>query len=252
MRQAGQVEKKTPLRRRRLLIGSVAAIVVLCLGAYGTVQLMDSRTFQLFGGLTARVETTQKVVALTFDDGPDPAGTDALLATLAREQVHGTFFLIGSALQRYPELGKKIAAAGQQIGNHTYSHERMVFRTPGYVADKITRTDALIRQTGYRGEIDFRPPNGKKLVVLPWYLAQHNRRTIMWDVEPNSYPEIDRSAAATTAYTVSHVRPGSIVILHGMYASRQPTRDALGPIIDQLRGRGYRFVTVTELLQLST
>jgi peptidoglycan/xylan/chitin deacetylase (PgdA/CDA1 family) len=235
--------------RRRLLISAVAVIVVLCLAGYGSWQLMDSRTFQLFGGLTARVDTTQKVVALTFDDGPDPAGTDALLATLAEKHVHGTFFLIGNELARHLELGRKIAAAGHQLGNHTYSHERMVFRTPSFVDSEITRTDAEIRKTGYRGEIDFRPPNGKKLVALPWYLAQHNRRTIMWDVEPNSLPEIDGSATATTNYTVSQVRPGSIVVLHGMYASRQATRDALGPIIDQLRARGYHFVTVSELLR---
>ncbi|WP_163509409.1 polysaccharide deacetylase family protein [Fodinicola acaciae] len=237
--------------KRWLIIASSAIVVVLLLG-YGGLKLVDSRTFQFFGGLTARVETGRKVVALTFDDGPDPAGTSQLLATLAREHVHGTFFLIGSALAQYPALGRQIAAAGHQLGNHTYSHERMVFCSPGFVESEITRTDALIRQTGFRGEIDFRPPNGKKGIALPWYLAQHNRKTIMWDVEPNSYPEVDRTAAATTSYVVSHVRPGSIVILHGMYANRQVTRDALGPIIDQLRTRGYRFVTVSELLALSS
>lgn len=236
---------------KRWIVIAAASVVVLLLLAYGGFRLIDSRTFQFFGGLTARVETTQKVVALTFDDGPDPAGTADLLATLQREHVRGTFFLIGSALAEHPALGRQIAAAGHQIGNHTYSHERMVFCTPGFVESEITRTDALIRQTGFRGEIDFRPPNGKKGIVLPWYLAQHNRKTIMWDVEPNSYPDIDRSPTATTSYVVSHVRPGSIVLLHGMYANRQATREALGPIIDQLRARGYRFVTISDLLALA-
>lgn len=211
---------------------------------------MRSRSYQVFGALTDRVDTRQKVVALTFDDGPDPAGAKPVLRTLAAERVRATFYLIGRDLDAHPALGRAIADAGHEIGNHSYSHERMVLITGTRAAEEVERGDAAIRRTGYRGPITFRPPNGKKLFALPAYLNRHHRRTVTWDVEPNSYPQVDRSAAATARYTIAHVRPGSIVDLHVMYPSRAATRAALRPMIDGLRARGYRFVTVGELLQL--
>ncbi|WAL64885.1 polysaccharide deacetylase family protein [Amycolatopsis cynarae] len=235
-------------RARGLLIAAVTALVVVLGSGVALLKVADARSFQFFGEIVDHVDTTEKVVALTFDDGPDPAGTRPVLDTLAARGVPATFFLIGRELAAHSELGRQIAAAGHELGNHTFSHQRMVLVTPGFVADEIEATDALIRQTGYAGEILFRPPNGKKLFALPHYLAGHQRKTIMWDVEPNSYPEVDASATATANYTLEHVRPGSIVVLHAMYAGRQQTRDALGPIIDGLRQRGYRFVTVSQLL----
>ncbi|NKQ57868.1 polysaccharide deacetylase family protein [Amycolatopsis sp. K13G38] len=226
----------------------IVSLVLVLTCAFVLYRVANSRTFQFFGELVDRVETTEKVVALTFDDGPDPAGTQAVLDVLAAEHVPATFFLVGRDLAANPGLGRRIARAGHEIGNHTYSHERMVLVTTGRVAREVESTDELIRVTGYAGEILFRPPNGKKLLALPHYLADHGRKTIMWDVEPNSDPDVDRSAAATVSYTVGRVRPGSIVVLHAMYAGRQATRDALGPIIDQLTQRGYRFLTVSQLI----
>lgn len=197
--------------------------------------------------LVDRVETDEKVVALTFDDGPDPAGAQQVLDVLAEKQVPATFFLIGRDLEKHPDLGRKIAAAGHEIGNHTFSHERMVGVTPGFVAKEVEDTDRLIRATGYGGEILFRPPNGKKLFALPHYLGEHGRTTVMWDVEPDSAgtPAADRLVSDTLAQT----RPGSIVLLHPMYGAREQTRQALGPIIDGLKERGFRFVTVSALLR---
>jgi peptidoglycan/xylan/chitin deacetylase (PgdA/CDA1 family) len=151
-------------------------------------------------------------------------------------------------MDAHPDLAAAIAAAGHELGNHTYSHERMVAVSPGFVADEVGRTDDRIRRAGYRGEITFRPPNGKKLLTLPLYLSQHGRRTIMWDVEPNSYPEVDASAERIVDHVVARVRPGSIVLLHGMYAGREQTRRAVVPIVERLRNAGYRFLTVSQLL----
>lgn len=241
-------------RRPRFLPVWASPVLVLLLLAgfgYGTYELMNSRSYQVFGGLTERVQTREKVVALTFDDGPDPAGTAPVLRTLARAHVRATFYLIGRDLDRYPELGAAIARRGHEIGNHSYTHERLVFIGGHRAAAEVTRTDAAIRRTGYRGPITFRPPNGKKLLALPAYLRRHHHHeTVTWDVEPNSYPEVDRSAAATARYTIEHVRPGSIVDLHVMYKGRAASRAALPTIIDGLRARGYRFVTVGELLRL--
>ncbi|MGW5723982.1 polysaccharide deacetylase family protein [Amycolatopsis sp. NPDC003865] len=233
-------------RARKWAIVVACALVVVLAGAGSLFEISKSRTFQFFGKLVDRVETTEKVVALTFDDGPDPAGTHAILDTLKSRQVPATFFLIGRDIAAHPALAHDIAAAGHEIGNHSFSHERMIGVTPAWVADEVEATDALIRTTGYTGEILFRPPNGKKLFALPHYLASHGRTTITWDVEPDSDGTPD--AATVVSATVDRVRPGSIVLLHGMYASRKQTRRAIGPIIDRLAARGYRFVTVSRLI----
>jgi peptidoglycan-N-acetylglucosamine deacetylase len=235
-------------RARKWTIIGLVVVVFLVTSVFVLQAVSSARTFQFFGSLTDRVNTSSKVVALTFDDGPDPAGAKQLLDALAKDEVPATFYLIGRDMERNPGLARDIVAAGHELGNHTYSHERMVFVTPGFVAEEVERTDALIRQAGYQGEITFRPPNGKKLLALPYYLDEHNRKTIMWDVEPNTDPEVDASAQRTVDFTVQHTRPGSIILLHGMYAGREQSRLAVTPIIERLKADGYRFVTVSELL----
>lgn len=161
-------------------------VLLLFLVLFGTYKLMNSRTFQLFGRLTDQVETNQKVVALTFDDGPTKK-VEQILPLLNQYNAKATFFLIGNEIEKNPEEAKKIVKAGQQIDNHTYSHQRMVFKSPAYIKNEIEKTDKLIREAGYKGKIDVRPPNGKKLIGLPYYLYKHNRDTITWSLEPDTY-----------------------------------------------------------------
>jgi peptidoglycan/xylan/chitin deacetylase (PgdA/CDA1 family) len=233
-------------RARKWTIVVASVLVVVLATAYTLLRVADSRTFQFFGTLVNRVDTTEKVVALTFDDGPDPAGTHAILDTLKSRQVPATFFLIGREIAAHPDLAHDIAAAGHELGNHSFSHDRMIGVTPAWVADEVEATDALIRTSGYTGDILFRPPNGKKLLALPHYLAAHGRTTITWDVEPDSEGTPDATTVRDT--TLAQARPGSIILLHAMYASREQTRQAIGPIVDGLKQRGFRFVTVSQLL----
>lgn len=224
---------------------AAVATVVAVLGAAGLYQLINARTLQLTGELVHRVETGEKVVALTFDDGPDQY-TREILDTLAAERVRATFFIVGEQAERHPEHTEALVRAGHQLGNHTYTHRRMVFVSAATVAAEIEPTDALIRRAGQRGDIPFRPPTGKKLWSLPRYLAERDRTTVMWDVEPDSGAT---PAPAEIARMVrEQVRPGSIVLLHPWYGSGRGTRAALRGVITGLRADGYRFVTVGELL----
>lgn len=219
------------------------AIILLL---FGTYKLMNSRTFQLFGGLTDHVETNKKVIALTFDDGPSK-NVDKLLPLLDKYNAKATFFLIGSDLKKHPEEGRKIAEAGHQIGNHTYSHNRMVFKTPSYIKEEIEKTDQLIRKTGFKGEIDFRPPNGKKLVGLPYYLKKHHRNTITWSLEPDTYYN---SPSDKVTYVKKNVKPGAIILMHPMYDDTGKELKAIEGILQALTEEGYTFVTVNELKKL--
>jgi chitin deacetylase len=233
------------LRAARALLLVLALLAGAAVAAW---KIADSRSFQLFGTIVDRVETDDRVVALTFDDGPVPGASDSILAILAREGVRATFFFTGAELAASPGLGARFVRAGHELGNHSYSHSRMLMKSPGFIRGEIERTDSLIRREGQRGEILFRPPYGKKLVGLPWYLARHGRKTIMWDVEPDSYPEIGASADSVVAWVTQRAQPGSIVILHVMYPSRRESLRAVPGIVRGLKERGYRFATVSELL----
>lgn len=213
------------------------------------LELMSSRQIQLFGEMVTRVETNEPTVALTFDDGPSARYTDHVLDLLREHDVSATFFVTGAESSKNTEQLRRIIEEGHEVGNHTWSHPPMIFRSRRTIQSEITRTDELIRAAGYREAIHFRSPYGKKFISLPLYLQQTGRPNIIWDLEPESYAEVAATPEGIVDHVVSGVRPGSIVLLHVMYQSRETTRQALPEIIAGLRRRGFRFVTVSELLE---
>jgi peptidoglycan/xylan/chitin deacetylase (PgdA/CDA1 family) len=233
-------------RAARILIATVIAFVVVGVATY---KLMNSRTAQVLGDHVARVETSRKVVALTFDDGPGDLYVTELIAELKRFRARGTFFIIGAAAAEHPYALSSLVASGQEIGNHSFTHSRLVAVRTANIEDEVDSTDAIIRGAGFMDPITFRPPYAKKLLSLPWVLWREDRTTVMWDLEPDSLP-IAGDPAAMTQYVLDNVRPGSIVLMHPWSAGNAATREALPMILTGLRERGYRFVTVSELLAL--
>ncbi|MBM7583530.1 peptidoglycan/xylan/chitin deacetylase (PgdA/CDA1 family) [Bacillus pakistanensis] len=228
--------------KKRMVISCIVVLVLLLL-LFGSYKLMNSRAFQLFGGITSQVETNEKIVALTFDDGPTNH-VNQIVSILDQYNAKATFFLIGNELQKSSEEGRKIAEAGHQIGNHTYSHERMIFKTPSFIKQEIEKTNNLIRETGFKGEIDFRPPNGKKLIGLPYYLNKKQIDTITWNLEPDSYYT---SVDDKVAYVNENIEPGSIILLHPMHDDTGKELRVIEGILKSLTEKGYQFVTVNEL-----
>ena len=233
-------------RAARLGVGLLAALVALAAFLAGARQLARSRTTQLFGEIVPRVETAERRVALTFDDGPSPYAADSVLHVLEARGAHATFFVNGTSLAEHPELGRRLA--GHELGNHTWSHRRMVPVSQGTVRDEIEPTDSLIRLAGHRGPIRFRPPYCYKLVGLPWYLSRTGRTTVTWDVEPDSYADVAATPEGIVRHVLDRVRPGSIVLLHIWAPSRATSLAAVAPIVDSLQARGYTVGTVGELL----
>jgi peptidoglycan/xylan/chitin deacetylase (PgdA/CDA1 family) len=230
---------------RRTLVIIVLLICALCIGLW---QFSRARSVQLFGTIVSRIDTHDSVVALTLDDGPSRLYADSVLRILSEHAVKATFFVTGEEVEENPEQAQHIVQAGHELGNHSYSHSRMVLMGPERIREEIERTDSALRAAGTTGTIYFRPPFGKKLLMLPLYLSQHNRTTVTWDVEPESYSDIAGNAEAITAHVLQRVHPGSIILLHVMYKSGAESRRALPMIIEGLHSRGYRFVTVSELL----
>lgn len=222
----------------------VLFVAVIGLGALAD-RLSHASGFQFFGTIFDRVPVQEPLVALTFDDGPHPEATARILALLKQRSVKATFFVEGRFVEMNKATTRAIAAAGHELGNHSFSHQRMVLKTPSFVEHEIERTDRAIRAAGYKGKrILFRPPFGQKLFVLPWYLYWHDRTSITWDIEPEGMGD----AKGIAYVAVRDAQPGSIILLHVQTPSPNPSYEAVAPMIDGLRKKGFGFATVSELL----
>jgi peptidoglycan/xylan/chitin deacetylase (PgdA/CDA1 family) len=227
----------------RIGLGALAAVACLGAAGWGLLQISRARCFVLAGHTTCRVETAAPVVALTFDDGPTPTGLDAILPALRSHGAHATFFLIGQDAQRRPEMVRALLAAGHEVGNHSWSHLRMVGRSGGFYDAELARTDTALRAAGADPKL-FRPPYGKKLVGLPLAVERAGLTMITWDVEDPA----TQDPQVFARQVVDEARPGSIILVHAMYPSNTTARAALPAILDGLAAKGLKVGTVSELM----
>ncbi len=217
------------------------------------VQLQESR-FQSsvpsqFQGKTlreAKLDSRHKAIALTFDDGPWPTTTTQILDILKKNNIKATFFWVGRYLQVYSELGKKVAAAGHAIGNHTWNHQYIKYNEEG-AAREIDRTTALIEEvTGIKTAI-FRPPGGILNNGLVAYAQKRNYTVVMWSADSLDWRTATQSLMENV---MKQANSGGIVLMHDGGGNRSRTVEALPDIIAKFRKEGYTFVTVPELLKM--
>ena len=191
-----------------------------------------------------RQELTEepKYVALTFDDGPRADTTGRLLDGLLERDAAATFFVIGEQIPGNEDLLRRMTAEGHQIGNHTYSHVRLLDADRNSAVEEIHKTEVLLKEVVGDGDFWLRPPYGlidrqrAALVCTPM---------IYWSVDPEDWKLLNKDKVV--AAVLKHVKPGDIVLLHDFY----PTSvDAALEIIDRLQADGYVFVTVEELFRI--
>lgn len=221
---------------------AVACEASLPLGGTRVFRLRPVRPVGCSGG-SAGLETNgpreRNVVALTFDDGPSEY-TPRFLDVLREKHVPATFFEIGQEMSRYPATMRRIIREGDEIGNHTMHHTEY----PGFAA--IAPATTLAESITHFRPCLFRPPGGAVDSSVIAAAAADDLRTITWDVDPADWST--PGTAAIYSRVVSAARPGSIILMHDGGGPREETLAALPRIIDTLRGRGYRFATVTNLL----
>nr|WP_197684228.1 polysaccharide deacetylase family protein [Vaginimicrobium propionicum] len=179
----------------------------------------------------------EKCVALTFDDGPGP-NTEKLLDELAEADVLATFFLVGRNIANNVDVVKRMAAAGHQIGNHSWSHADFLAVGPAAAEQELTATSDLIEQiTGTRPTMA-RPPYGAFNDQTP----RCGMSFVTWRVDTQDWK--NRDSAITTQRALDGVYPGAIILMHDIHPT---TVDAVPGLIKQLRELGYVFATVPEL-----
>lgn len=203
-------------------------------------------------GVVTHGATREAVAALTFDDGPHPHSTPAVLGVLAQYQVQATFFMLGERAQQYPALVRQVAQAGHAIGNHSWNHPQFSLLSS---RDQRWQIRTCARALAPYGHRLFRPPFGQQTAAARWHAWWLGYRTILWDLDARDW--IDDDAHRIAARLLQHLQAGSIVLLHDglchptdeRYAPRQPMHEALALVLQQLDGR-FRFVTIPALLQL--
>ncbi|WP_438311373.1 polysaccharide deacetylase family protein [Sporosarcina sp. FA9] len=188
------------------------------------------------------VESTKnemKQVALTFDDGPDPMVTTQILETLKKYEAKATFFMLGSRVEYYPEIAKKVKDDGHELGNHTWNHSDLTKASNEKVQSEINRTSSIIEDvTGVKATA-FRPPYGavnktvRSQTVLPVYL---------WDVDTLDWKH--RNANQLLASVQNKTKNGSIILMHDIH---QSTADGLDAVLSYLQSEGFEFVSVSDL-----
>lgn len=208
------------------------------------------RLLRPFCGSIVGVRTSEKLIALTFDDGPDPEWTPQVLDALAASGMRATFFLVGERAARHPELVARVVAEGHEAGSHSWDHPSLPELAPAAAAEQIARTKAAL---GAHGAGLLRPPYGHQSLAT-WRLARaEGYRVVMWNVAAGDWRADDGATLAERVLAAAG--PGAIVLLHdSLYTFEQPEFRDRGPTIAALgilaeRLSAYRFVTVSELLE---
>jgi peptidoglycan/xylan/chitin deacetylase (PgdA/CDA1 family) len=190
---------------------------------------------------------TRRCVALTFDAGSAAAPTAAILRALAAADRRCTFFLTGEWTARHPDMARRIAAAGHELGNHTYSHVDLCRLSNAGVARELERTDVLVRRlTGRSTRPYFRPPFGSRDRRILREAARSGFRSVYWTTDSLDSVRRDITPRQVERRILEQVQPGSIVLLH---CGSEATARALPCLLGALDRRGYRVVTISELLR---
>jgi peptidoglycan/xylan/chitin deacetylase (PgdA/CDA1 family) len=208
-------------------------------------------TSQIFGAFPFRGATQEQVVALTFDDGPNEPYTSRLLDVLDERDVKATFFQVGRCAERFPSSTRRVVESGHVLGNHSFSHAfTRYFREPHQRAEIDRAQEVLHRIAGVTPAL-YRPP---WLCHPPWVLSSLRERRLQVVSGTFGHPlEVFQPRAGLMAAGAARItRPGSMIIFHDGREARGGPRGqtvaAIGPLIDRLRNRGYRFTTVDQLL----
>ncbi|GEO26289.1 polysaccharide deacetylase family sporulation protein PdaB [Alicyclobacillus acidoterrestris] len=234
----------------RMLCALSAAISVFtaCIPA-DAAKTKDRFYFERLGYAHWQVPTHRKIVALTFDDGPDLKYTPQILQLLTNYGDHATFFLIGQKAEQYPNVVRQTALLGNELGNHTFSHANIAHLSTGDLTKELDESKSAIeRITGERC-VYFRPPRGyyDEPSVLTAYRRGYS--VIMWSWDEDSRDWAGPGAATIAHSVLNHLHPGDIILLHDGTANSKQTVAALRIILPELHRRGYQSVTVTDLLR---
>lgn len=184
-------------------------------------------------------------IAMTFDDGPHASNTPRLLDMLKARGIRATFFTVGQNTARYPAIMRRIIADGHELANHTWTHPKLSSLSDASVRNELKRSHSSLVSLGAAPRM-YRPPYGAITArQKQWIMNEFGYPTILWSVDPEDWRT--RSASMTRSRILANTRPGGIILVHDIHPS---SIDAMPGTLDGLLAKGFRFVTVSDLIAM--
>jgi len=203
-----------------------------------------------------KINTSEKVVAITFDDGPSLQWTPKILDELKKADVKATFFMIGKHVEKYPEIARRVAAEGHEIGNHSYDHHGIFFYSPEEIDNKIRYAERVIRDITGVTAVYFRPPKAWINNAEKQQVKSMGYRVVLWTLNSKDWVTFDDKYIIK--HVLRHIQPGDIILFHdsgGVFGTengdRHETVRTLPRLFEELKNMGYRCVTISELLRFN-
>lgn len=227
---------------------------------FSALTLMGVAYFYVYHGFGAQTDIIRKKpnigkkVVLTFDDGPSNNYTPQILRILAEKNVHATFFMVGAQVEKYPEIAQQVVDEGHEVGNHTYGHITVPHARPTQLASQIMRTNLSILQHTGRYPQYLRPPRGLYDMRMRRIAMLLGQTVVLWSLSSQDwYPRTNEQVIARRV--IERTSPGDIILFHdsgsllGQEGSnRRFTVEALAPIIDGLRDKGFEIISLEQFI----
>ncbi|MDQ0903844.1 polysaccharide deacetylase family protein [Paenibacillus sp. V4I7] len=206
----------------------------------------DRAYYETRGEIVWEITTDEKVIALTFDDGPHPEYTAQILKLLKQYEARATFFVVGNKVKRFPDVLNQTLREGHEIANHTYSHAYLSKKNN--IKKEINQTEELIYDTTGRRCLLFRPPGGFYNERLVAAVRAEGYKLIMWSWQLDTKDWSTPGVNTIVNRVLKNAKNGNIVLFHDYIEGPTQTIAALKIILPELKSRGYQLVTVSQLL----
>ncbi|MDD4899567.1 MAG: polysaccharide deacetylase family protein [Candidatus Omnitrophica bacterium] len=242
---------KAKLKKMIIILSILAFLIALGVALF---TIFFDQAVLVRKGTIYRVPESKKLVAITFDDGPSPVWTPQILDALKKANIKATFFMIGEHVLKYPEIARRVAAEGHEIGNHTFDHHVLIYYKMDELEKEVNEGEAVIKQVTGVTTNYFRPPKAWLTNSEKKKLKEMGYQVILWSLNSKDWVTFDDKYMIR--YLVHHIHPGDIILFHdagGVFSTeggdRHETVLTITRLAEKLRDRGYEFVTISELLK---
>ncbi|MGE5704369.1 MAG: polysaccharide deacetylase family protein [Clostridia bacterium] len=231
-----------------LLLCCVTLIFAFLNGTLLAQKGKGRKYYEARGEIVWEVPTAKRMIALTFDDGPDARYTPQIASLLKEYDAKATFFVVGTRVQKNPEIIRQLLKDGNELANHTYSHPDLRKISEQRLKEEVTKTqETIYAATGFTPKL-FRPPGGYYSESLIRVVKDAGFQVIMWSWHQDTRDWSDPGVKKIVKKVLKNARNGDIVLFHDYGGARSQTVRALKEILPELHRRGFHFVTVSELL----
>lgn len=214
----------------------------------GAAKAKGREYYEETGQIIWDIKTDEKVVALTFDDGPHPKYTQQILDLLEQYEAKGTFFIVGQLAEKSPEVVMRMHESGHEIANHTYTHPFTKSVSP--IIEEVNQTSDIIYSiTGVKPNL-FRPVEGYYTDELVKESVKNGYKIVMWSWHQDTEDWKDPGVNKIVNTVLNGLENGNVVLFHDGGGNREQTVQALAKILPELKKQGYRFITISQMIRL--